>query len=40
METESDGKSNIKIHGEYSNLFTGIGCFKGTFFLQVKDVIS
>ena len=25
------------IHNEYSNVFTGIGCFKGTFSLQVKE---
>ena len=27
----------LKIHVEFSDVFTGIGCFKGTFSLQVKD---
>ena len=26
-----------KIHNELSNVFSGIGCFEGTFGLQVKD---
>ena len=25
------------MHVEYSNVFRGIGCFKGTFSIQVKD---
>ena len=24
-------------HSKYSDVFSGIGCFKGTFFLQVKE---
>ena len=27
----------LKMHDEYSDVFTGIWCFKGTLFLQVKD---
>ena len=30
----------LKIHGEAGNVFTGIGCFKGTFQLQVKDNVE
>ena len=26
-----------ELHNEYSDVFTGIGCFKATFSLQVKD---
>ena len=26
-----------KISSEFSNIFSGIGCFEGTFSLQVKD---
>ena len=31
------GETTQKMHSEYSKVFTGIGCFKGTFSLQVKD---
>ena len=30
-------KSTQKIQNTYSNVFKGIGCFKGTLSLQVKD---
>ena len=26
-----------KLHNEFSDVFSGIGCFEGTFSLQVKD---
>ena len=26
-----------KIHNEFSNVFSGVGCFEGTFRLQVKE---
>ena len=29
-----------KIGSECSDVFTGIGCFKGTFSLQVKDDVK
>ena len=39
--TEADKReSNAmmqKIHNVYSDIFTGIGCFKGTFSLQLKQ---
>ena len=33
-ERDSD-KTTIKIHNEFSNVFTGIGCFKSAFWLKV-----
>ena len=33
-------ETTLKIHDEYSDVFTGIGCFKGTFSLQVKDDVK
>ena len=36
--TDRKHKNNIKIHQEYGHVFTRIGCFKGTFYLQFKDV--
>ena len=30
-------ETTLKIHNEYNDIFTGIGFFKGTFYLQVKD---
>ena len=38
---EADKKTNrlltMKIHNVYSDIFTGIGCFEGTFTLQVRE---
>ena len=28
----ASAKTMLKVHNEYSNMFTGIRCFKGTFF--------
>ena len=38
METDSttSAKTEIKICNEFSDVFTGIGCFRGTFSLKVK----
>ena len=33
----ASAETTQKIHIEYSDMFTVIGCFKGTFSLQVKD---
>ena len=33
-------ETTFKIQNEYSYVFTGIGCFKGTFSLQVKDAVK
>ena len=37
----SDGvistETTKRMHSEFSDLFTDIECFKGTFFLKVKD---
>ena len=30
-------ETTLKIHTEYNDVFTGIGCFKGAFSLWVKD---
>ena len=30
-------KTTLKIHNKYSNVFTGVMCFKGTFALLVRD---
>ena len=30
-------ETTLKINDEFIDVFTGIGCFKGTFFLEVKD---
>ena len=31
------GAITNRIHNEFNYLFSGIGCFKGTFSLQIKD---
>ena len=36
-QQSDDYKTTSNIHDEYNDLFTGTGCFKGTFSLQVKD---
>ena len=38
METNraAGTKTMIKIHNEFSNVFTDIGCFKGTFSLKIN----
>ena len=36
----TSAKSALKIHNEYSNVFTGNRCSKGTFSLQVKDDVK
>ena len=33
----TNAKITIKVHNEFSNVFTGIRCFKGTFLLKVKE---
>ena len=33
----ASAKTTIKLHNESSKVFTGIGCFKGTFSLKVKE---
>ena len=39
METDrvASDKTTINIHNEFSDMFTGIKCFKGTFSLKVID---
>ena len=43
-DMEADSATSVEttqeIHNEYINVFTEIGCFKGTFSLQVKDDIN
>ena len=34
---EKDRATIMKKHNEFSNVFMGIGCFKGTFSLKLKD---
>ena len=36
-ERAASAKTMINIHNEFSNMFKGIGCFKGTFSLKVKE---
>ena len=40
-EMEADkvasAKTTQKIQNDYSDVFTGLRCFKDTFFLQIKD---
>ena len=33
-------KATQEFHNEYSDVFTGIGCFKDTFSLQIKEGIN
>ena len=33
----TSAKTKIKIQNEFSDIFTGTGCFKGTFSLKVKN---
>ena len=40
VNREVSAKTTLKIHEEYSSVFTGIGCFKGSFSLHLKDVGS
>ena len=33
-------KTTQMMHNDYNDVFTGIGCFKGTFSLQTKDDVK
>ena len=36
----ASAKTRQELHGKYSDAFSGIGCFKGTFSLQVKEGVT
>ena len=36
-EANMETKTTQELHSKYSDVFTGIGCFEGTFSLQVKE---
>ena len=36
-DKEANGILIMKIHNDFSEVFTGIGSFKGTFKLQVRE---
>ena len=39
IDRATSTKTKIKIYNEFSNMFTGIGCFKGNFSLSLKDAM-
>ena len=40
QDKTTSAKTIIKIHNDFRNVFRGIGNFKGTFFLKVKDNVK
>ena len=36
----ASAETTQEINNEYSDMFIGIGCFKGTFSLQIKDAAT
>ena len=44
LDTEANRVASAKTtqitHNDYSDVFTGIGCFKASFLLQIKDDVK